>query len=88
MLGIRAPAKRRARPQARGQGVGGRLGRRGRWGQVGKKEEGPGRLRAQRFVNHAGGMMDQVHATLGIRAPAKRRARPQGARAGDGGVLG
>jgi hypothetical protein len=32
--------------------------------------------------------MAQVHATLGIRAPAKRRARPQGARAGIWGIRG
>ena len=38
----------------------------------------------QGFVNHARGMMALVHAILGIRAPAGKRARPQGARAGDG----
>ena len=57
------------------------VGKAGSWGHVGNGNEEPGATCAQGFLNHTRGMMAAVHAILGIRAPAARRARPQGARA-------
>jgi hypothetical protein len=52
----------------------------------GPEHGGTGAVRAQDFVNHARGMMEPVHAILGIPAPAKGGTRPQGARAGGWGM--
>ena len=59
-----------------------RQGARALWQRGFADQEAPGAR--QGFVNHTRGMLAQVHAILGIRAPAARRARPQGPRAGDG----